>query len=78
MFVERGGKCGLRAMHAPKILVVYVVHNVIIAILQTAQLNRPPPMTGKERVVDFLAFADYMCLRMIKPYVVKISEIFAS
>jgi hypothetical protein len=46
MFIEGSRKCGLRAMYAPGISVVYAVYNAISAALQTAQLDRPSSNRG--------------------------------
>src|ERR1035437_8218662 len=78
MLVERSRNCDLGTVYASEIFIVHIVHEVISAVLQTAQLNRPTPMAGEECIVYALAFADNVSLRAVKPYVVKISEILAS
>jgi hypothetical protein len=47
----------------PSALLVSLACNAIIAMLGTAQFNRPPLVAARERVVDFLAFAASMSLR---------------
>src|SRR5208282_1679286 len=74
MFVELSRNCGLRAVHTPQIFVVHVVDNAITAILQTAKFNRSAPVTGIERVVKFLIFADHMSFGKIEPYIVEIQD----
>src|SRR5271166_3775270 len=74
VFIELGRNFGLRAVYFPEIPVIHIVDDAVAAVLETAQLDRPIPLAGKERIIKFLVFADHMSLRTIEPDVVKPSE----
>src|ERR1700691_3442839 len=78
MFVEsrRNGSNG--AVNDAEIFAVHIIHNVIVAVLETAQFNGAGPMAGEEGIVHLSTFADRVRLRKIEADVVKISEILSA
>src|SRR5580704_484725 len=78
MLMELGRNSSLWAVYFSEIFSIDVVDDAIGAVLETAQLDRPRPLPGEKGIVKFPVFPDHMSLRTIEPYVVKISEVFAS
>jgi len=73
MFVEsrRNGSNG--AVNDAEIFAVHIIHNVIVAVLETAQFNGAGPMAGEEGIVHLSTFADRVRLRKIEADVVLVA-----
>ena len=57
---------------------VYVVINVVFAILQSAQFHRTCPVLREKRIVHRIVAANYMSFGGIEANVVQTSEILAA
>src|SRR5580704_12445008 len=78
VLVEFSRNCGFGAVDASEVFVVHIIHDVIGAVLEPAQLDRAAPVAGEERIVHFFVFADNVSLGAIKADIVKVSEILSS
>ena len=78
VFVEAGRKDDFRAVGLSVICAIHIVHDVIIAILETAQLHKSIPMPGKKRVIHFSVFTNCMRFGAIESNVVQIAQIFSA
>src|SRR5580704_13029192 len=78
VLVEFSRNRSLGAVDASEVFVVYIIHDVIGAVLEPAQLDRAAPVAREERIVHFFVFADNVSLGAIKADIVKFSEILSS
>src|SRR5580692_887855 len=78
MLVEAGWQFGFRAVDLAQGFSGFVIHNLVVAVLQASQFYLPGPMGGVEGVVHFFSFLDGVGFGQVEAYVVEVASVFSA